>query len=297
MSEGGPPTDRYAHEHLAPALFAMITEVRQAKARVAQSAGKAADDPEAIHDFRVALRRLRTVLRPARRVFGKRRMREIAGEIRRFAQATGALRDEEVLRETLSALELPPRAAQDLAGWMAGRARQERARRRGVVAMLAMPDGPRGPSLDTALAHLERRIGRLRRADVRTGALAEETIARAFAEVSALAESNVRDVALMHALRIRWKRLRYPAELFAPALGEAGETIAKSSARMQKRLGELHDIDQALVRVGRARGLPEPSVATIRRALHRARRTAADRARRALGEEMKRVPELVASLR
>ena len=279
-----------AHDFLAPALFAMIAEVRRTQARVAATSGKgAASDPEAIHDFRVALRRLRTVLRPARGVFGKRRLREIGGELRRFAQATGALRDEEVLRETLGDLDLPPRARQDLAGWLVQRARQERARRRGVVSMLLTADGPRGPSLATALAHLERRIGRRRRSDATTGEVAKATTEQAFAGVTALVKGDVRDVAAMHELRIAWKRLRYTAELFAPALGEGSEALVRSATRMQKRLGELHDVDEALLRIGRSRGLPEPSVAELRRALHRARRHAADRARKALAEEMSRI--------
>lgn len=279
----------HARDFLAPALFSMIAEVRRNEARVAATAAKATNDPEAIHDFRVALRRLRSALRPARRVLGKRRLREIAAELKRFAQATGALRDEEVLRETLGALELSARVQHDLAGWLVQRARQERARRRGVVAMLAAGDSARGPSLGTALAHLERTIGRPRRAEIPASELAHVAIERAFADVEARSTADARDAAAMHELRISWKRVRYTTELFAPILGEQAAAIAKASARMQKRLGELHDVDEALVRIGRARGLAASSVADVRRALHRARRAAAERARGALAEEMSRI--------
>jgi len=288
------PPARAAHDFLAPALFAMIAEVRRAQARVAETRGAAGRDPEAIHDFRVALRRLRTVLRPARRVFGRRRLREIGGELRRFAQATGSLRDEEVLRETLGALSLPARAQAELTAWLGQRARQERVRRRAVVAALLSPDGPAGPSLGTALAHLERRLGRRRREAMPMEELAAAACAHAFAGVRALAGAPASDVAAMHALRIQFKRLRYTADLFAPALGEAGAVVARSSARMQKRLGELHDVDEALVRVGRARGLSEAGGAAVRRALLRERREAARRAGGALGEELGKIASILA---
>lgn len=295
------PSARYAHDLLAPELFAMIAEVRRTQVRVVAAAGARADaDPEAIHDFRVALRRLRTVLRPARRVFGKRRLREIGAELRRFTQATGALRDEEVLRETLGALDLPPRARAQLDTWLAARAKQERARRRAVVAMLLAPDlpatpqTPARPSLATALAHLERRLGGRRRSDTLAGELSRSTCARAFDEVLALASGDARDVVAMHELRIRWKRLRYSAELFAPALGDRAAPLVKSSTRMQKRLGDLHDHDEALLRVARARGLPEACASLVRRALIRGRRLAAARVRRDVADEVGRVRDALA---
>jgi CHAD domain-containing protein len=282
---------RHAHDFLAPALFALIAEVRRARDRVAATAGRGHDerDPEAIHDFRVALRRLRTVLRPARRVFGKRRLVEIGAELRRFAQATGTLRDEEVLRETLGALTLPPRAQAELSAWLVQRARQERVRRRAAVALLLAPDGPAGPSLGTALAHLERRLGRRRREDLAATDLAAATAAAALSDVRALATADRRDAAAMHALRIGFKRLRYAVELFTPILGEPAAGAARAAARMQKRLGELHDVDEALLRVARARGLSASAARAVHRGLVRARHEAARRVHRDLDEALGRV--------
>src|SRR4051794_38610615 len=91
-----------AHEHLGPALHVLVAEARAASLRVeALEPRSEAADPEAIHDFRVAIRRLRSVLRPVRPVYGRRRMRALAEGLKRVADATGTLRDEEVLRETL----------------------------------------------------------------------------------------------------------------------------------------------------------------------------------------------------
>src|SRR6185503_20707825 len=81
-----------AHALLAPTLLGMIDAVKEASARLAsRGQPRRAVDGEAVHDFRVALRRLRTLLRPARRVYGKKRLRAVAAELRRFAQATGEI--------------------------------------------------------------------------------------------------------------------------------------------------------------------------------------------------------------
>jgi CHAD domain-containing protein len=239
-----------------------------------------------VHDFRVALRRLRTLLRPARLLYGKRRLREIGAELRRFAQATGALRDEEVLRETLSALELGPKARADLDRWLAARARQERALRRRVVALLTTPSGPE-PSLGDALSHLERRLGRRHPVEMAAGDLAERAVGDAMAEVRSHLDAGPADVARMHALRIRYKRLRYTTELFSEILGERGEALVKASARMQKRLGELHDIDEALKRVARARSLSRATAGALRKALRGDRKKLADRLGSDLAEARK----------
>lgn len=275
-----------AYELLAPALFTLVGAARRALSRVAATAQSGALDPEAIHDFRVALRRLRTALRPARRVFGKRELKEIGLSLKRFADATGALRDEEVLRETLVGLALPARAKGELEGWLTQRARQERARRRAAAAILLAPDSPDSPSPTTVLARLERRIGRRRREERGVVQLAMEATSGAFAEVREVADAGPRSAAAMHALRIRFKRLRYTAELFAPVLGEPSATITRSASRMQTRLGELHDIEDALVRVARARGLTPTAAASVRRALLRRRRAAFASVRRDLGEEL-----------
>ena len=295
-------TDRRADDFLAPVLFGLVAAVRDGASRTS-----APDDAEAIHDYRVALRRLRTALRPARRLYGKRRTRELSAELRRFAQATSALRDEEVLREILTALDLPSRSRGELDAWLVQRARQERARRRDAIAQIApgatrprsrgpapgmeAPPPPPVPSLAETLAHLERRLHRRRLHASPAGAvaLAEETLAAAAADVDALLGGHVHDAPAMHALRIRYKRLRYAAEIFAPLLGDRAAAVASASARMQKRLGELHDLEQAMVRIRRARGLPAGTRAAVVRALTRARKRQRERVERDLVEERRRL--------
>ncbi|WP_155797957.1 CHAD domain-containing protein, partial [Sorangium cellulosum] len=135
--EGG--AKRSAADFLRPALLSCIDRVRaDARRVVATSAqGEGAEpDAEAVHDFRVSLRRLRTLLKPARRIYGKRRLRPIADGLREFARATGTLRDEEVLRETLTALDLGDEARAAVGAWVQRRSRREHEARAHIVELL-----------------------------------------------------------------------------------------------------------------------------------------------------------------
>jgi CHAD domain-containing protein len=263
-----------AAEFLSPALLELIEAVRVNARRVIASGAarrKEAPDEEAVHDFRVALRRLRTLLRPARRVYGKRRVRQLGEDLRVYADATSVLRDEEVLRETLQELKLEGELRACADAWLTRRARKERACRADVIRLLggdkgarATPASAQEPALEPSLAQLEKRIAHPKRKRLPALALARTTVAGALAGVRALAAGDPADGAAMHALRIRFKRLRYAAETFAPLLGERASRTARSAAKMQRRLGQLHDIDEAMVRMRRAWGLsPAQRVAVL----------------------------------
>jgi CHAD domain-containing protein len=309
-----------ARDFLGPVLLSHIERVRADARRVvaASEQGESAEpDAEAVHDFRVSLRRLRTLLKPARRIYGRRRLRPVADGLREFARATGTLRDEEVLRETLTALDLDEAARAAVAQWIARRARREHEARAHIVELLRQDrpddtgatraDAPAGNPgtahddvkatgerlrLEPHLARLERRISRKRARKRSAEALARRAIGDALDDVRALAASDPGDGAGMHALRIRFKRLRYSAETFSPLFGERAERIAKSASRMQRRLGQLHDVDEALGQMKRAEELPPDERAAVVDAL------AAERARLAhkTTEELARELETLTSL-
>jgi CHAD domain-containing protein len=270
-----------AHALLAPILTAGIADVRAAAGRVLASTSKGASDDEAVHDFRVAIRRLRTALRPARGVYGRKKLRTIAEELGAVARASGALRDEEVLRETLASLELTARWRAVVDRWLKVRKPQERARRARLAALI------RGtvragalPSLATALAALEARL--VQRGDPPAAAkLARRSLADAERGVEARLHVEANDVPGLHELRIRFKRLRYTAELFSGFCGARGEAIGQAAAKMQKRLGDVHDFDEAAVRVTRARSLDDRARRAILAALRAGR---AAKVARALAE-------------
>ncbi len=273
-----------AHDVVAAALRALSAGVRAEASRVVAASERRArraelpEDAEAIHDLRVALRRLRSLLRPSRRIYGKEALRVIAGDLKRFSDATGALRDEEVLRETLSALDLPPKTRAAMDAWMRRRAPFERRLR--ARATLLFSTG--GAALDAVLTALDEAIADERARDRAARAWAERAVADAEAGVLAIATASAAGTtssgAELHALRIRYKRLRYTAELAAVVLGAGATSIAEGAARMQKRLGEVHDLDEARRRIRRARSLDERDRVAALRALGRARDRAVTRA-------------------
>ncbi|WP_437317788.1 CHAD domain-containing protein [Sorangium sp. So ce385] len=341
---GGGGAKLSARDFLGPVLLTHIESVRaDARRVVATSAHGAEPDEEAVHDFRVSLRRLRTLLKPARRIYGKKRIRPIADGLREFARATGTLRDEEVLRETLTALELgeAPRAA--VAGWVAQRSRREHEARAHIVELLRRDrpvdkgapkaDAPAGDGdepradappageadepragapvvgdagepragapvvgkrlrLEPYLARLERRISRKKAKKRGAEALARRAIRDALADVRALAASDPSDGAAMHALRIRFKRLRYSAETFSPLFGERAERTAKSASRLQRRLGQLHDVDEALAQMTKAAELSPDDRAAVVEALGAERARLAGKATEELAQELETLASL-----
>ncbi|HVK71014.1 MAG TPA: CHAD domain-containing protein [Polyangium sp.] len=280
-------TPNHAHELVAAALHALVADARAARERVLVvsaspllGAPGGVSDEAALHDFRVALRRMRTLLRVARELWRRKRLARIEGEVRYHAQATGALRDEEVLRETLAALDLPQEAHAEVGGWLVRRARTTRKEHAEVTRLLR--DGPpaRAPTLPGGkrIRHLERsfhalatRLDRDTPRLVPAVELGHDVLDRAARDVATWAQRDVGDVEAMHELRIRYKRLRYTAELFAAPLGVTATRLAKHATRMQRHLGDLHDIDQALVTLGRTRSLGTATQGAVLAALRASR--------------------------
>jgi CHAD domain-containing protein len=214
----------------------------------------AADERDAIeqvHAFRVALRRLRSVLPALTSGIGKTKRRAIDVALRAIADATGETRDEEVLDETLAGLHLG--AADDLLRWRAGRSRRLRGTRGRALEALR---GELAPVLSDALCRLAETDARLpddaassERARAFLGARLRALIERA---EYALAHGTSED---FHRARIGAKKLRYGCEWFAREEAPELAIVAERCAKIQKTLGRLHDIDEAIVRMDRARGL------------------------------------------
>src|SRR5688500_18380326 len=88
----------------------------------------AGEDPEALHDLRVAVRRLRSAVRAYREDLRDGVGRKARRTLRDFARASGAARDAEVLEEWLGRLG-PELSAESHGGaeWMAGRLAERKA--------------------------------------------------------------------------------------------------------------------------------------------------------------------------
>jgi CHAD domain-containing protein len=222
-----------------------------ALARLADAAEEAArltdpGDAEALHDFRVAVRRLRSTLRllaPALQgALGKKLRRRLG----RVARRTGPAREAEVLlawlEETRGQLGAPYRGALD---WLVDRVERRRADAALEVLEKALPRfGRLAPRLTRRLS------ARPAPAEGVPATLAELLAGTLRAQARTLREAlgavvGGEDARGLHRARIEAKRLRYLLEpLRRLPGGRAAEAVA-SLKGLQDLLGSWHDRHQA----------------------------------------------------
>jgi CHAD domain-containing protein len=231
-------------------------------------------DGEAVHDMRVAIRRIRTLLRLARPVYGRFHADCVRLAFARLQQATGDLRDEEALVETLADL---PANDPTFEAWRARRRSHDRRLRDDVIRRIRVGELRRPRRMLHALLTLP--VDPANNEPVER--LARRSVARAGKDVERLRDVSPEDALGLHELRIAYKKLRYAAEFFAPALPPELAAMAAVATRFQKRLGDVHDVDVALATMQRARGLPD---ATKGRVLSLLRAARAHRVKKFQGE-------------
>ncbi|MGY4974164.1 CYTH and CHAD domain-containing protein [Streptomyces nigrescens] len=225
---------RYAHEQVR-AIIELEPAVRR-------------DLPDAVHQMRVATRRLRSAFRSYTKVLDRAVTRPIGVELKWLAAELGVERDREVLtgrlQEALAGvpgtLRLGPVDAR-LRIW------SERRRAGARDQLLAVLDGPRHLSLLKSLhAFLEepplRKAAGRPAAEVVAGAVLKDyrRLARRTEAALAAPAGRERDEAL-HGARKAAKRTRYAAEAARPALGRPAKKFAKRTKRVQQLLGDHQD--------------------------------------------------------
>jgi CHAD domain-containing protein len=232
--------------YLVEKLRALDVRLRETATRALSSS----DDADAVHDLRVALRRTRTLLEIGRPVFGPFHADEVRVALRDLQRKTGALRDEEVVDELVESLGV---GGECLAAWLVSRRRHERRLRRALVRWLQGGNLDQGHRMIGAL--LAFRVNPER--DKRLTKFARRAVAEAKRRVDRHRSARIDDPQALHRLRIGYKRLRYAIETFSDALPSDATALAQHAARLQGRLGALHDVDVAMGCVRRARILTD----------------------------------------
>jgi CHAD domain-containing protein len=198
------------------------------------------EDAEALHDFRVALRRLRTLLRGFAPELGDIVSKKLQRRLRDLTRTTTAARDAEVQLAWVAAWrgELGRRPG---LSWFVARLADRRDRAYRDVRDQVVP----------AFRHLERRVRR----DLNgvaaqvgdAGPLFAAAAARGIREhTTALAQElaaarSPRDADAIHGARIAAKRLRYLLESLTGDVAAAAVLVERLKA-LQDLLGELHDV-------------------------------------------------------
>jgi CHAD domain-containing protein/CYTH domain-containing protein len=197
------------------------------------------EDPEALHDFRVALRRLRSLTSAYRPYLKGSMKKKLRARLKELASSTNASRDAEVqldwLEKNSPGLEPPARASADRL-----RERLER-----EIAHAPGPEAVRSSfhSLDTALekslARVRLRLDRDRETFLSTTGKLLEVQAAALKE-SLSAVTSAEDGEKLHRARIEAKRLRYLLEPLQAGV-HGVRNLVKRMKSLQDQLGELQD--------------------------------------------------------
>jgi CHAD domain-containing protein len=214
-------------------------------------------DDDSVHKMRVAIRRIRSVLRTHRRLVDQTRIRTLDGELKWLADALGEVRDLEVqtARFQRRLADLP--GAQQSPAWLLAMAAEEHAARDRVrETLLSRRYFDLLDTLDDLLATppLNTCAGRTAKKETpRVMARAWGKMLRRYDRAERLPAGQERDVAL-HSTRKAAKRARYTAEAASAALGSPAAKLARRAERLQDILGAHQD---SVVAIERLTAMPD----------------------------------------
>lgn len=219
-------------------------------------------DIEAVHQARVAVRRLRSDLRSFRPLVDLEWSLGLRQELKWLGTELGAVRDLDVfllrlradakraggladpsVRALLAKVRADRKIAQKelVAAVRSERYRQLRDRSTAAARAVRFTLAARMPGLD-ALAPIVRKLWKRLRSAV------EDLPARPSARA-------------LHRIRILAKRLRYATEAAEPVGSKKAQSLAQAAARLQDALGECNDAETACRRLRRLRSKPETALA------------------------------------
>ncbi|MDQ2791978.1 MAG: CHAD domain containing protein [Pseudonocardiales bacterium] len=206
------------------------------------------DAPDAVHQMRVAARRMRSALQAFGRVIDRDETRELVAELKWVAGELGGARDAEVMGERFASMltELPDElklGPVDAAITRSFERRQADARDVGLAALnsdryLALHD-----RIDALLADPPVTARAPRKAKRELPKSVRRTYRRVesrMTDADRLPPGEGRDLAL-HETRKAAKRLRYATEAVGPTLGKPAKRLRKHLKAVQELLGEHQD--------------------------------------------------------
>jgi CHAD domain-containing protein len=210
--------------------------------------GARADEPDAVHEMRVATRRLRSALATYRPLLDRGRTDPVRAELKWLGQVLGGSRDAEVLLWRLQDL-VSAQPAELVLGPVGCRVDQElRDRHRAAQAdLVAVLDGARYIRLLDALDDLVANPALTARAGKRAHKQLPALVGRAARRVDQAAQAvadaptpQARDQRL-HKVAKSAKRARYAAESAAPVVGKPATRLGDRMTALQDVLGEHQD--------------------------------------------------------
>jgi CHAD domain-containing protein len=190
-------------------------------------------DVEAVHQIRVAVRRLRCALRVVRSAADPPWMADAVNFARELGQHAGRVRDLDVSLETLPRLDMAPvTRAETAARLRAARIPALEAFREAFARDL---HGDARATLDARLARIDAVKGPLRR-------VARRHFRRELAGLSRALGGDLQHAEGFHEIRKRARRVRDAIDLFGRALKGAERHWRKRLQPLQSHLGSLNDV-------------------------------------------------------
>ncbi|MBC8030679.1 MAG: CHAD domain-containing protein [Pyrinomonadaceae bacterium] len=221
------------------------------------------NDPEGVHDMRVASRRLRSALRDFMPYARKRRIANSLKGIKEIADALGQVRDQDVAIIALEKLatKAPPKVSSGIQQLADIRRAKRIAAREELIpildeACLTQLHSDFLPAVEAAIEPVASRRKSARGASAAARpsyrAVARATILDRLKELEKLSDSLYHPLKVkpLHKMRIAAKRLRYALELFEKCWGRKLAPFSTRVAALQSSLGELHDCDVWIVEFG-----------------------------------------------
>lgn len=215
-------------------------------------------DPEGVHSMRVASRRLRSAMRDFMPYLRQRGLSSVLKHTKSIAAALGEVRDQDVAIIALEkiAKQAPAEVSAALEQLVEQRKGLRNESREKLSAVLVASQMKEAKS--EFMARLEKATA-LRNSAGPTGTqltfskMSATVIADRLKELEKLSDSLYKpfEIESLHDMRIAAKRLRYALELLQQCWGRSLQTYAKSAARIQTALGEVHDCDVWLESIGK----------------------------------------------
>jgi CHAD domain-containing protein len=278
-TSAGPALGRRAPaaDQLRVFVAAQLEELRRNGPTVRTS-----ENADALHDMRVAVRRLRAVLRTARPMLDRAWVDQLRDELDVFGQLLGAVRDLDVLIERLGQEGWELGAGGDLERLLAP---FELERDRARSELRAAMDGP------SYYLILDRLDSAARFMPVLPRDLTVERLAgKEFKKLRKLKKrASLDDDRQLHELRIRGKRARYAAELAESSRGSAATKFIKATKKLQDTLGDHQDAVVALRELRRSSGPADSRTAFLAGRLAERQEQRKGRARQEFTVSWKRV--------
>ncbi|HTS16926.1 MAG TPA: CHAD domain-containing protein [Verrucomicrobiae bacterium] len=224
----------------------------------------AGETSEPVHDVRVAMRRMRTLLRVFRKQLPVVARQEIDDALAEISEELGPVRD---LDEWVSLLESGPIRGAVKSSRLFPAYLQHHQQQRGLVhaTVRRCLRGPHFASQRLKINRLLREeLPRLTRTEPAGSLpkLAAKQFDKAMKRVARSAGlRRSRSPRKLHKLRITLRKARYLAEFFGPVLGPEAVKLARRLRDVERVLGRIHDIDLGMEHLTREGPLPPRAIA------------------------------------